>query len=266
MAWEALRKPELFQHRVPLPPTNSPEAKKMRIAVVSKILARSIDEYVFHPTYLFGDGKEVRHTLIRQAISNSEHESLFRGVLLAILPEESEAAADMRVRKVVEEVLEYVQDLLPEDRIEEFTSSLEKLVRDACEVWEETRMTRRHFEPHFESKRFGDIECLPLNFSGLRTSKTGQELTSQGAGDEELLVVFPRLYLVETDKIPEPITAGTMLGRSQSLRAAEELEKQPHSPIIGRAMSLRQKPHHRDRRISISTQGSKGLGIQPFLG
>lgn len=252
-----------MQHRVPLPPTNSLAAKKMRIAVVATILAESIDAHIFHPTYLFGDGNEARNTLSSQAMSSSKHESFCRGVLLAILPDENEEAATERVEQVVVEVMKYIKDLLPKDSIEGFISDLERLVRHAHEVWKETRMTRKFFEPVFDSNHFNNIECLSLDFGSLETSETGQERTSQGAGDEELLVVFPHLYLVESDQIAEPVTFGRVLRKSQSLAAAQELKEQLQSPIVGRASGPRPR---RNRGKSISSQDNKGLGVQPFLG
>lgn len=126
--------PQLFDHRIPLPPTNFRTAKRMGITVISAIPARLIDEHICHPNYLFGEGNEARELLLRQALVDSKHESFCRGVLLSILPEEIDDAADGRAERVVAEVLGYVEDLLPGNRIEGFGLDLRHLASTPLEI------------------------------------------------------------------------------------------------------------------------------------
>lgn len=91
-----------------------------------------------------------------------------------------------------------------------------------------------------------------------------QRIAIQGGRDDELLVVFPRLYVVEKNHVPEPVNAGTVLRRSQTLAAAQELEEQPVSPTFGRATSTRCRPQ-KPRNLPISVHGKRSSGAQAFL-
>lgn len=87
-----------------------------------------------------------------------------------------------------------------------------------------------------------------------------QRKSTEYTGDEELLVIFPRIYIVQ-DGGPSPITPGTVLRRSQSLAAVQELDRnKPSSPIVGKGpvRSRTQKP----RRMSVSVHGSSPFFIR----
>jgi len=157
-----------------------------------------------------------------------------------------------------------VEDLLPATKVETFRSELEDFVQTACDAWVIMRRIRERFEPNFELVHLKDFEWQPLLFNVNFAGETDQGTAIQGR-DDELLVVFPRLYIVEKDDKPDPITAGIVLRRSQSLAAAQELEEQPLSPTFSRTTPTRSRPQ-KQRNLSISVPGNGTSEAQAFLG
>jgi hypothetical protein len=235
----------------------------MRVAIILAMLARSIDTHLFHPTYVLEEDSGVRQLLLRQAVRNSKRESFCRALLLSMFPEEQEVAAGERVNRVIED-MRNVEDLLPQAKIEDFRSELGQFVRRTCKTWVTVQRIRERFEPSFELTRVKDLEWQALLFEASAASEKEPTTAIQGGRDDELLVVFPRLYVVEKDQEPEPVTAGTVLKRSQSLAAAQELEEQPLSPTFGTATSPRSR-RVKPRNLSISVHGNGSPESQTFL-
>ena len=181
-------------------------------------------------------------------------ESFCRGLLLSIFPEEQARNAAKAVERVVREVGWYIQDLLPVSQYESFRSGLEQVVEQARDAWHIMQRARDKFEPNFELSRYEDIQYQALGFEEVDISAREQNLTSASEGDEELLVIFPRVYLID-DAEPDPITPGVVLMKSQTVQAAEEMErKNSSSPTAGKA-APRARPNR--SRKSISSNGGK---------
>lgn len=80
------------------------------------------------------------------------------------------------------------------------------------------------------------------------------------APDESLLLIFPRIYIVEDDD-PEPVTPGTVLLRSQAEEAERELQlQQAHSALSNGIASVGMRvANHRNSGAGIG--GGAGNGI-----
>jgi len=253
-SWKKLKEHEILQHRIPLPPTNTSAAKHMRIAAILAILARSIDKLIFQPTYLLEEDSGIRELLLREAISCSKRESFCRALLGKMLPDEQADAAKERAKRVAAHVMLEVQELLPPDDAEKFKSGLERVAQYASDVWQDIQRAKERFEYNFELVSYQDIDWQPLS---LEEDANGEQAptSDEGGKDLELLVVFPRLYIVEDDE-PDPITPGIVLMRSQSLAAARELEKgRTSNSTFGKPPSARSKPQ-RTRRLSTAMNGA----------
>lgn len=218
----------------------------MRIAAMLAILARCIDRYIFQPTYILDEESGIRELLVRQAVKNSKKESFCRALLLSMFPEEQAKATTERVDRVIREVAWHVQDLFSVTQIENFRTDLQRVVQEACDTWQIIQRATERYEPFFELTHYEDLEWETLMSDESGTSAREQSTTNAANGtDEELLVIFPRLYIVE-DAEPSPITPGVVLRRSQSVAAAQELDrKKPSSP------TTRSRPQ-RARQLSIS--------------
>ncbi len=246
---------------MPLPLSNSPAAKQMRIAAMLADLARCINLHVFQPTYLLDEEDEIRRLLIRLAVADSKKESFCRAVLLSMFPELQAKNAAKAVERVVREVSWSVRSLISDTQYDRFKLSLEDVVRQAHDAWQLVQRSREKFEPIFEPRHCDDIEWQPLKLDD-RSAVAGKEKTMTASErDDVLLVIFPRIYIVE-DSEPEPVTQGVVLMKSQSAAAAEEIERRhPSSPTAGR-------PGPRSRAIrtrtkSISLNGGNGFLSQP---
>jgi hypothetical protein len=257
-AWKAFRDPEHVDRVIPLPQSNSPSAKQMRIAATLAILARCIDQHIFQPTYLLDGEDEIRRLLVRLAVADSKKESFCRAVLLSMFPEIEAKNAAKAIERVVREVSWSIRNLISDAQYDRFKLALEDVVRQAHYAWQLVQRTREKFEPFFEPRHYDDIEWQPLKLDD-RSAVAGKEkMVRASERDDILLVIFPRIYVV-ADSEPDPVTQGVVLMKSQSAAAAEELErKHPSSPTAG-------KPGPRSRAIRSRTMSISKNGGNDFL-
>jgi len=217
----------------------------MRIAAMLTIIARCIDQHIFHPTYILGEDEDkddgIRPLLLDLATADSKKESHLRALLLSIEPEKQAENASKRVEKVVTEVAFYAQDILSAVQCKKFKSGLKKIVQQALEAWQIAQCTREKFEPLFSLD--GDFEWQILRFEE-GNAVNGEKSTARVVeGDEELLVIFPRICFIGDDEW-DLVTNGVVLTKSQSLAAVEEVEveererRKPSSPTVGKTPKL----------------------------
>jgi hypothetical protein len=220
----------------------------MRLAVILAILARELDKNIFQPTYIIPGGAQIREALTTLAASESEKESFCRSILLSIDPEAQNKALRSRVQVVTQNVSLYLQEILPETRLNGLRQSLEKVVQKAAEVWQPIQRAKRRYEPDFEPLKWGDDEWSPLTFP--ETDSGGSQI-SQKASGESLLTVFPRIAAVEDGK-RFPLTYVVQLRRSQlqCMKAEQEIGQASGPPTVGRMAP------NRPRRRSIASSNT----------
>jgi hypothetical protein len=260
-AWKAFGDPEHLDRIIPLPKSNSPSAKQMRIAAMLAVLARCIDRHIFQPTYLLDEEDEIRRGLVRLAVADSKKESFCRAVLLSMFPEIQAKNAATAIERVVRDVSWSIRNLVSDAQYDRFKLGLEDVVCQAHDAWQLVKRSREKFEPFFDSRQCDDFDWQPLKLDD-RSAVAGKEKTvGVSERDDILLVIFPRIYIVE-DSEPDPVTRGVALMKSQSAAAAEEIErKQPSSPTGGRP-GPRSKAI-RSRTMSMSKDGGKDFLSQP---
>ncbi|KAH9213907.1 hypothetical protein DL95DRAFT_409857 [Leptodontidium sp. 2 PMI_412] len=259
-AWKDFRESRYLDHAIPLPRSNSPIAKQMRIAALLAILARSITQHVLQPTYILEDKdeeNEIRSLLVHLAITNSKKESFCRALLLSIFPEDQAVNGTKAVERVVREVPWCVRNLVSDSQYERFRSGVEGIVQKARGTWRLVQGTREKFEPFFELNHYDDFEWQPLNFDNGRVG-VGDESLGRARDDEALLMIFPRIYII-ADSEPDPVTPGVVLMKSQSKPAVKEMERSnPSSPTTA-------KPGSRSKAIRSRTMSSSVNGTNAFL-
>jgi predicted nucleic acid-binding Zn-ribbon protein len=281
--WTNLLQSPSTRH-IPLPQTNSPAAKQMRIAVILSLLSRSLHTHIFRPVYLTSTPEDpLPHILRAIALSNPAHEEHTRATLLAMLPAERQRAFGVkRVAAVVREVSYAVQHLLTALQYEAFCVGLEQVCKLACAQWMRIQLGKMRVEPYF-GPPFGDFDwqVLPLPaFEGGgeeggerddlvvevgRPVDDGQvvedkleAVTSPGpmedgdvGPDDIMLVVWPSMCVVENGEL-ESITQGLVISKDQVRTATDE--------VRGRG---RQRPGaKRARTLSMPGRGVSG---QAFL-
>ncbi|CZR55872.1 uncharacterized protein PAC_05760 [Phialocephala subalpina] len=260
--WKEFRESRVL-NRLPLPRSNSPAAKQMRIAAMLTIIARCIDQHIFHPTYILGEDKDkdggIRPLLADLATTDSKKESHLRGLLLSIEPKKQAENASKRVGQVVAEVAPYAQDVLSAAQFKKFKSGLKQVVQQALEAWQIAQCTREKFELFFALD--DDFEWQRLSFEDCNAVNGEQSTERVIEGDEELLVIFPQIYSIRDDGWGLA-TDGVVLTKSQSLAAEEEVEaeiekekKEKKEKERERERERRKPPSSRlERRLQSSSQ------------
>ncbi|CAK7223738.1 hypothetical protein SBRCBS47491_005309 [Sporothrix bragantina] len=172
--WKNLRSAEALKGptQIPLPQSNSPVAKAMRIASVLSVLSRTLHKHVFRPFYLMDEDAELTKLLHSVEFENPAREEHIRSTLLATLPEIQRHGAKTRVQHVVREVSWVVQHLLGALPYDAFCSGLGNACALACTEWQKIQMARMKIEPYFGPPydEF-DWQALPLpEFEGRKGS------------------------------------------------------------------------------------------------
>jgi hypothetical protein len=148
--WEKL---EVWNHSktvvIPLPASNTPAAKRMRIAAVIGAIAHSLSEHIFRPVYLLDNDTELSTLLSYLAIEKPGHEEYLRRVLLAASSQMHKANVTKRIQLVVDEVNSCITPLLGSAKSGHFSSRLETLCKQAAEDWQVIQRLGEKIEPFF---------------------------------------------------------------------------------------------------------------------
>ncbi|OJJ36064.1 hypothetical protein ASPWEDRAFT_69291 [Aspergillus wentii DTO 134E9] len=221
-SWNRLRKCDLaLEHHIPLPCSNTQAAKRMRLAMVLALLAREIDRNIFQPTEMVSGNSQIRKCLVDLATVDGEKESFYRAISHSIDPPAQMGMREANVSNAVNSVAAYMDGLFTDELRTKFRQSLEKIVRQAVQVWQPIQRGRRKYESDFERPLTEEDEWYPLVFSG-----TGPKDPKKGRLDKKALIVFPRIWMVENG-VMATFTVVTQLEKSQPdfQSAAVEMEQ-----------------------------------------
>ncbi|KAK4111085.1 hypothetical protein N656DRAFT_780877 [Canariomyces notabilis] len=269
--------------QIPLPLSNSGEAKQMRQAAFLAVLAREMGQNIFQPTYLFSDNKELIEILedLAEDPSRPEREAHLRSVLLAAtewVPHTSAIEA-RHMQAVVQTVLNYVLGLVPKEKQSTFKSKLENLCKKACEDWKVFQRLEGRVELDFKPDEDEEDCWLPLFDPSSPLEKEPRQKRRQngvasGSGSEtkptvldketeiaaasrardlvDAVAVWPAFYTYKgNDRTPLVLAQGYLLTPSQIAKAKMESKAQS---ISGHHRSQRT----RQRAMSMSTSPSAG--------
>ncbi|KAJ5046191.1 hypothetical protein NUH16_003016 [Penicillium rubens] len=259
--WDKLRKEntKIAENNIPLVPSNSLEAKGMRLAMTMAFLSRELCKYIFQPNYLFPDDSEIRGVLSHLAENNTEKESFCRRVLLSIDHSAEEKIRQTRIQTVIRNVSSYLWALLSQTQHDSIRISIEKIVQKAAGFWLPIQRAQQRYETEFELADFEIADCEPFHFPGDSALPDRQD---QGARDMNVLTVFPCITLVK-DGDRDPLTHLIQLRSSQKLFVAAEHEasQMTTSFVVPRRSSTRSRrksiAHNTDRPNGASFLGGK---------
>ncbi|KAL2163958.1 hypothetical protein VTH06DRAFT_3171 [Thermothelomyces fergusii] len=295
--WNNLRNSPYLKHatqlQIPLPQSNTPAAKGMRISAVLAVLSRAMHKHIFRPVYLLDDDDEALVKFLR-ALEDEDptREAHMRATLLAMMPERQAEQAARRVKMVVREVSWLVQHLLTALQFEAFCTGLEAACNVACEQWRRIQMANIKIEPYFgppyddydwqvlELPEFaeaaehnaddimavgrlapGEVRSDNHSFRGgggsaaaSSTHRADDDMLDGDVDPEEiLLVVWPSMCTVEGGELMS-VTQGLVISKEQARPALEE--QRARSRVIPRPGS------RRTRTMSIPGQ-SRGSSPAP---
>ncbi|KAK3290465.1 uncharacterized protein B0H64DRAFT_59231 [Chaetomium fimeti] len=152
--WTNLRNSPYLKHatqlQIPLPQSNTPAAKGMRISAVLAVLSRAMHKHLFRPVYLLDDDDENLVKFLR-ALEDEDptREAHVRATLVAMMPERQVEQGARRVKMVVREVSWLVQHLLTALQFEAFCAGLEVACKLACDQWMRIQLAQMKIEPYF---------------------------------------------------------------------------------------------------------------------
>ncbi|EXJ85039.1 hypothetical protein A1O3_05714 [Capronia epimyces CBS 606.96] len=215
-----------FEERIPnisavtFEASNSSTAKRTRSMFVMALLAKSLEEYIFSPTYLLEDDDDLRDMLAK--MSDTDKKTCLRRMLLSISDDDGrrEAVKTTRVERAVEETTRPVRSLLPPEILDQLKSDLAQVIGKAATAWEPLQRCQSHYEVNTTATRarwtWNAVEFVG---NGEDTALVTVD-SSAFDSDEVLMVLFPRVCAIDRSKKPSftPVFPGIVLQKSQLQR------------------------------------------------
>ena len=251
---------------VSLPQSNSTIAKELRIVKVLAILAELIDKYLFQPTYLLPEDSQFKELLYRLAPKEPEKEKFLRGMMLSILEEEQKTSEAHMINEAMKELFgeDGVEEVVSQTVITEFKQSLRDLLDEAQGVWQDVQHSTYAFISDFDYTQIDGIEWQLFKFETTDTTEravTSSPVSTQDS-DNDLIVLFPRIFILISGEEPRPITTGTVVRKSE-IRAMLREERENAQSTEQSVLRSKRKP---GRTLSMSTDGPRsGHARGPFL-
>lgn len=244
--WDKLRKENanFAQQYVPLVPSNSPEAKGMRLVMTLAILSREICKHIFQPNYILPKDSEIHGILSHLAESDTEKESFCRRILLSIDHNAEERILQARIQTVIRNMSSYLWTLLSESQHDSIRIRIGRIVQKAADFWLPIQRAQQRYETDFDLVDFEDDDWEPFRFHGDNAIPNRQ---NQVVRDVKLLTVFPCISLVK-DGDRDPLTRIIQLRSTQKLCIAAEYEASQMST----SFVVPRRPSTRSRRKSIA--------------
>ncbi|KAF3768501.1 hypothetical protein M406DRAFT_71499 [Cryphonectria parasitica EP155] len=180
-AWEALRGHVAVSHpyKIPLPSSNSPQAKQMRVAAVLAVLGHHLAEQILQPLFILEDGGELNEFLSELASDDPPREAFLRSTLLAALTSADQREnRQERVKDVFQAVISAAQPLLADGKRDGFRRALRDLCARYCETWSEIQ--------HLEDKIEWSLDVdEPDNFELLQLPNPAGETASEATSNNQ---------------------------------------------------------------------------------
>lgn len=146
---------------VPILASNSPTAKKMRVAAVIATIAASLEQHIFHPNYLVPDGDQMSEYVLDLAERDAEVQAHCRGILLNTMPKMQAKSAQERLRNTSEMVSGRVANWLPEPRKTSFHADLQEVCRSVFSRWSDLQRVEHVIYASFDLTDAEDWVMIP---------------------------------------------------------------------------------------------------------
>lgn len=251
--WRSLQRSNLVNYAVPLPPTNSLPARRMRLFATLAILTNSIRSHLFCSTYLLNPVEDLDRLLLEVADVNQDREALLRRLLNATSATVEEQLVGDRMGIITHEVTSSVEPLLSAEQSQKMKVDLANVLNTASDLWRSLQKRRSCFtvEPRSPSTSSSTWKSLVWN----EDKKTyGEENTT--APQDVVLTLFPRIIML-TREAEEEIFPGVVLLKPETMAAHVELtELAPASPSLTRTGTHRSTGGRRSTLDKHPMQGS----------
>lgn len=195
--------------------------KRSRTMLVMALLAKSLEEYILTPNYLFEDDDEVRFILHK--MTDTKKKSQLRNLFLSLcgsgdFKDEVEKVKAFRVENAVNGAVHPIQSLLSEELCEKVKARLADILCDVVTAWEPLQRYESHFEVSTEPGRAGR-EWLTLHLMDNNTVVLETVNSSAFEVNPVMAVVFPRVCAIDRSRRPAFTTAfpGVVFQKSQAI-------------------------------------------------
>lgn len=276
--WEELRLRKPIG-RLPMPVSNSPIARTMRIAAALMIISNILCERVFRSNYVLETSNELSDILDQLLDQDAAREQHVRAELVALCPETQKANAAARMDSAVGDIFTSCQVLVPDDRQSEFRAALEKLCKYAVSLWFQLQRVRQRIESSFKPGAEDQWKMLPLLVDS-STMPTGQISTTQGASSQTTetskntatpakvtasqiqFVVWPGFFLIDKDEY-DVVCEGVGMCRNHVEAATKE---ERTAPTLGpHRVNRLDSRRRRSDSITVNGRGGSPKSDKPFL-
>lgn len=289
--WGRVRNHASIQRTIPLPASNSPAARQMRVAAGLRIYSMALADNVFRSTYLT-QNNDLDDVLRDLETEDPLHEAFARAVLLKIQPTRQARTREVRVKMVVDQVSDALADLVPISQRQAFEARLRQVSAEACDAWSVVQQLLEPVRPVFASHMFEDWVAFP-SLTAQRNGKTessggarkplttrteksdrqGQSPTAESQSmetDDIIQVVWPAFSVPSSqqeddvgNQVPEMVHRGYVITRSQIKEAEDEMSRRNarKNARQNSAHSSTQKKR-RDSAVFLSKGFSTGIGTE----
>ncbi|WQF77016.1 hypothetical protein CDEST_02030 [Colletotrichum destructivum] len=275
-SWDRVRDHVAIQRAIPLPVSNSTDAKQMRTIAGLVIYARALSEYVFRPTYL-SLGTSADDVLDALPAANAFQDSLVRAMLLKVLPEQQKTRQDDCAERVVEEVLTAVAGWVPTDQHATFRSQLRHLTSVLCSNWQRVQRLCERVEPCFAFETPDDWQLMSSWTDPVASDNRAkiaplrhQELEPAAlSADDVAKVVWPAFLATsveqpadEEESPSDLVRHGIVLTRAEIQGAKDEESSRRARRKVTRDSDPTALKRRRDSAVFLSRGGSDRLDVK----
>ncbi|KAK8125030.1 uncharacterized protein PG998_000789 [Apiospora kogelbergensis] len=260
-AWSELLNHKSILRVLPLPRSNSAPAKQMRVSAVLCVLATSLTEHLFQPTYLLEESNELSYLLDDILQTDPVQERHLRAQLLCFDPEQQKSNGNTRVESVVVDVFNLVGNIILPTQQFAFRKGLETLCESAREIWAQIQQLGPRVEPAMEVGRADLWRLLPAPSSAPNTAKRASHTDIK-------IVVWPGFIVADSEGVTM-VSEGFVVAESQTQAAAREevAEAIPdrHRSARRKQRTLSQQPFTQ-QPVRSGTNGDAVVALgKPFL-
>lgn len=227
----------------------------MRVMKVLAILAYTVHKHLLQPTYQpVNENGALNGALYDLTYTEPKRERMLRGMLLAALEPQREKAEGQLLDWIMEEVIQKqgVGMVVCPDLTHAFESSLEDILNDVQDVWHKAQHSTQVFESRFEVTHVTGFDWQ------VPASQLSGSSIQPDENDDDLVILFPTIFLVSHEKIP--VTTGTIVRKSRISALVKEERRNSRSAEAGPS-----RPRQRQRTMSTSNSARNGTVKDVFL-
>ncbi|KAJ4335783.1 hypothetical protein N0V87_005898 [Didymella glomerata] len=204
-----------------LPQSNTEIAKEMRVIKVLAILAYAVHKHLLQPTYQpANENGALNGALYDLAYIEPKRERMLRGMLLAALEHQREQAEGQLLDWIMEDVIQNqgVGMVIRPDLISAFEASLEDILNDVQDIWQKVQHSTQVFESRFEVTQVTDFDWR------VPGSQLSESPIQPHENDDDLVILFPTVFLVDHEKIPITTASQFSIRRGGPIQASAAAE------------------------------------------